>query len=137
LKAVTIPNKYLERFFEWIYYKSGKIEKSKLNFDNFKISIISSIRVFADFESFIEIFYYILESAVLLSECKNKITANCELEEKLKHAEIIIKDGDIGIPENQFETLFKITEDIVVNSTSKTRGSGLGQDSSQRASGFK
>ncbi|MFZ1289984.1 MAG: HAMP domain-containing sensor histidine kinase [Melioribacteraceae bacterium] len=145
LKSAHFTNKYLERFFEWIYYKTGKVKINIENLDlveqinkSFKVishkfstqNLIfnsdSQIIVKADSESLNKIFYYILENAVIHSGSKDKILIYCEVDEFNESVKIVVKDFGVGIPEEQMSKLFKVNEDITLNSTNGIKGTGLG-----------
>ncbi|MBK7105362.1 MAG: HAMP domain-containing histidine kinase [Ignavibacteriae bacterium] len=145
LKSAHFTNKYLERFFEWIYYKTGKVKINIENLDlkeqiNNSIKLITQklntrnpifnceqqIYVKADSESFNKILYYILENAVIHSGNSEKVLISCIIDEFNESAKIIIKDFGVGISEQQMSKLFKVNEDITLNSANRIKGTGLG-----------
>lgn len=145
IKSAQFTNKYLERFFEWIYYKNGKvkinIERLELNeLINYSINLIfkkfntqniasdlgSQIFVKGDSESIIKIIYYVLENAVLHSGSENEIIIKSQIDFFNQNVIVTIKDFGKGMSEDQIAKLFKINEDITLNSCSDTKGTGLG-----------
>ncbi|MBK8944190.1 MAG: HAMP domain-containing histidine kinase [Ignavibacteriae bacterium] len=145
IKSAHFTNKYLERFFEWIYYKTGKVKieivdlnlneqikssiqliSRKFQNNNIKFNYNSQIFVKADTESLNKTIYYILENSILHSGSNENILINCEIDELNEITNIKIKDFGIGISEEQMSKIFKVNEDITLNSANRIKGTGLG-----------
>lgn len=145
LKSANFTNKYLERFFEWIYYKTGKAKivleeinladlinnsilliNKKVAANNIIFNQNSTLLIKGDSDSLTKVLFYVLENAVIYSENHGNILINYTFDEL--YATVIIKDEGIGISEEQMQKLFKINEDITlaVRTKSKTKGTGLG-----------
>lgn len=143
IKSANFTNKYLERFFEWIYYKTGKvniileevnlidtIEQSikminqKLNFQNISFIKDSALKVKADSDSLVKILFYVIENSVIHSETSNNIEITYLVDGN--DVDIRINDKGKGIPKDQLSKMFKVNEDISLSSKSKNRGTGLG-----------
>ena len=114
-KTSKLAYKYLDRFFEWTYYKTGKI---KLNFDHNNLRELISISVEKT-----------LLSSNYTGEVKLNIDKNIEVrvdsESIVKMFHYLIENG-IGIKEEKLRKLFNITENVGVNEKHNEFGTGLG-----------
>lgn len=143
-KTSKLAHKYLDRFFEWTYYKTGKI---KLNFDHYnlrevislsvektllssnytgevKLNIDKNIKVHVDSESIAKMFHYLIENAMKFSSPNGEVEIRTEMDEKFTVVKII--DNGIGIKEEKLNKLFNIAENVGVNEKNNEFGTGLG-----------
>lgn len=143
-KTANLTYRYLERFFEWTYYKTNKI---KIDFEyinlrkviaeatksaliqndylgeiNFNIS--ADIKIFADYETIKKAFFYVIENSLKYNKGEGIITINAMYEEQIMVVEVV--DNGIGIPEDKIDKLFDITKNIAQNNEGFVSGSGLG-----------
>jgi K+-sensing histidine kinase KdpD len=135
--------RYLERFLEWIYYKTGKVQLdikennlreivttsindvlSKTNFlCDISIKIDSSISVYVDRESISKMLFYVLENALKYSQPNSIISISAiELDDQIS---LTIEDNGDGIPEEIKNKLFNISEKIPYSGKFEP-GCGLG-----------
>lgn len=142
--SANLTYKYIERFFEWMYYK---LDKVRTEFEYLNIREIVSIAVekllmkgdflgevlfeiesdtliYADKESSVKIFYYILENAMNYSKPNGKIVINSIMVNGL--VEIEVKDYGIGISEDRMKKLFDISQNMVSCETGMENMTGLG-----------
>ncbi len=143
IESANFTNKYLERFFEWIYYKTGKAQvvieeldlvevieeatnliSGKHNFPIISLNKTGSIKIKADRDSAVKAFYYILENAVLHSETKTNILINYGFDNN--NAIISITDCGKGISEEHKNNLFRVDVDITLLGRNRNKGTGLG-----------
>lgn len=143
-KTSKLAYKYLDRFFEWSYYKTGKI---KLNFDHnnlrelisisvektllssnytgeVKLNIDKNIEVRVDSESIVKMFHYLIENAMKFSSPNGEVEIKTDVNENFVIIKII--DNGIGIKEEKLRKLFNITENVGVNEKHNEFGTGLG-----------
>ncbi len=143
-RTANLTYRYLERFFEWTYYKTNKIKfefeylnlreliaeatKSVLSdydyLGEINFNIPSEFKVFADFTSIKKSFYYVLENS--LKYCKEDSLININAKNEQNFIVIEIIDNGIGISEKRIENLFDITKNIAQNNEGPRNGSGLG-----------
>lgn len=139
-KTADFTYKYMDRFFEWMYYKTGKIEykhevievrkvitsavKKVLNKTDHNFEIIfemeDDLAAYADFRTVKKLFYYIIENAVEYSKPNGKINIKAIIDYDFVKIEII--DNGIGIDANKLNQLFDITK----ISPNNENGTGLG-----------
>lgn len=143
-KSANFTYQYIEKFFQWIYYKTGKmklefepikihtaIEKiaNKLNNNyNSKISIINNVTenltVYADFDSFEKIINNLIDNAIKFTNSTPEITITAKTHNN--KIEISIKDKGIGISEEDIVKLFNIAIDPSGIGGNGNKGVGLG-----------
>ena len=143
-KTANLTYRYLERFFEWMYYKTDKLKpifeelnlrnviglaiKRSLNENNFlgeiRFNIESDIEIIADSESIVKVFYYILENSIKYNYVDGLIIMNAKKHKEFISIEII--DHGIGMTEEKLNNLFDITVNIANNSTGFENGTGMG-----------
>jgi signal transduction histidine kinase len=81
-------------------------------------------RIYADEDSSIKMFYYIVENAMNYSEINRKILI---IEHTLSNrVEIEIKDEGFGIPDQQLDKLFDKSENIILSKNGMSGNSGWG-----------
>ncbi len=142
-KSADFTYQYIEKFFEWIYYKTGKIKLEFLSInvnetvekiinkieiinDNHPINvkIDKSLTVYADPDSFEKVLYNLIDNAIKFS------AANSQIEifaiEKNSQIEISIVDNGIGIAQEDLNKLFNISIDPKIIGNSNNKGIGLG-----------
>ncbi len=141
-KSANYTYRYIEKFFEWIYYKTGKIKlefqainvnrtinkivetftsNSKIIIEN---NIDKNLTVYADLYSFEKIFYNLIENGIKFSEPNTKIELfGRKLNNKI---EISVKDNGTGISKNDIKNLFDISIDPTLIGSNKNKGTGLG-----------
>ncbi|MCW8849655.1 MAG: HAMP domain-containing histidine kinase [Melioribacteraceae bacterium] len=143
-RTANLTYRYLERFFEWTYFKTNKIKlefeylnlrkliaeatKSALSDNDYlgeiNFNIPADFRVFADYGSMKKCFFYLLENSLKYSKDEGQITINAKNENGYSIIEII--DNGIGISKKRIENLFDITKNIAQNNEGPKNGSGLG-----------
>ncbi len=135
--------KYLERFLEWIYLKTGKvvldIKKNNLseiishsintvlssvdNVSNINICIDEKLYANVDFDSVSKMLVYILENSVKYSQPNADIFITAyETEEQIS---VVIEDHGIGISDEVMKKLFDISARLSAANSSET-STGLG-----------
>jgi K+-sensing histidine kinase KdpD len=143
-KTAKHTYKYIERFFEWLYYKTDKIKT------NFKVinlrevvtrsieslllnseylgeiyfSIDPSIQIYCDSDSISKAFYYIIENSLNYSAPNGRISINAGIKENF--VEIKIEDNGSGISEETMNKLFDVSKNIVPSPNGGENGTGLG-----------
>lgn len=95
---------------------------------NKKIELINSVEedynITADIHSMETIFRNLINNAIKFSHRNSKISINVSSDEQFDIVEI--RDEGIGIPQEQFNKLFKIDKNNTTKGTEKETGSGLG-----------
>lgn len=143
-KSAKFTYQYIEKFFEWIYYKTGKIKlefqsinvketvKTIIgNLENQKnlkipisVQIDDAITVYADPDSFEKIIYNLIDNAIKFTTSNPKIVISArEYDTKIQ---ISIQDNGIGIAPEDISKLFNISIDPVTIGNSNNKGIGLG-----------
>ena len=140
-KSANFTYNYVEKFFEWIYYKTGKIklefqpiklkkvvEKIIDKFENGKISIECNINdnltVYADLDSLEKILYNLVDNAIKFTNSTPEIIITAKsVNNKIK---ISIQDNGIGISQEDINKLFNIAIDPKNIGQSSNKGVGLG-----------
>jgi K+-sensing histidine kinase KdpD len=143
-KSANFTYQYIEKFFEWIYYKTGKIklefqpirvketiEKIIKRFEsdnNYKFSIETivdkNLTVYADLDSLEKILYNLIDNAIKFTTSSPKIIISAKtLNDKI---EISIQDNGIGISSEDIKKLFNIAIDPINIGKHNKKGIGLG-----------
>ncbi len=143
-KAAKLSYKYNERFFEWLYFKSSKIN---LNFQNLNLSKIITetvdslpgnlkekckinlnvdrkIFIFADEHTIQKTFYYLIENAIKYSNFNQKVIVKALQTSENITIEII--DEGIGISEKDIGILFDYSQNSNIIYPLQDKGTGLG-----------
>lgn len=143
-RTANLTYRYLDRFFEWTYYKTNKI---KLEFDYLNLrklvadatklalsdydylgeinfNIPADFEIFADYASVKKSFFYILENSLKYGKSEGLITINAKNEGS--HTVIEIIDDGTGISDKIIGNLFNITKNIAQNNEGPKNGTGLG-----------
>lgn len=143
-KTAEYTYKYFDRFFEWMYYKTGKytLNNSQLNVrevitnsvkkvlkeTNFlgeiKFNIDAELEIYSDAASLIKAIYYILENAATYSPKNGIIEIIAKGNDDF--LEISIKDSGSGISTEKLNKLFDVSKNLVPNSEGKENSTGLG-----------
>ncbi|MCP5060957.1 MAG: HAMP domain-containing histidine kinase [Ignavibacteriae bacterium] len=144
-KSADSTYNYVEKFFEWIYYKSGKI---KLNFVNINLSecifdvlnqfnkrykenievnaeVDPNIVIHADEDSIKKVLFNILENAIKFSDKDPTIQISTEKIEEKGKVKVEITDNGIGINKVDLAKIFNITEDPSLIGQSENKGAGI------------
>lgn len=136
--------KYLDRFFEWIYYKTDKYKANfqrlvlrnliakatenvlqktndlgEINFD-----IDPSIKVYADSQSILKMFYYLIENSLQYSAKDVRISILAS--NFGDFVEVKITDNGIGISEKRMTKLFDISKNIASEQKFIKNSTGMG-----------
>lgn len=142
-KNADVTYQYINKFFEWINYKTGriKLEPEFLNLKDivedtiksislkkgnkhpFNINIDDSLKVLADENSVKKIFYYLIENAVQFSEESERIFVNAKKENSIVVVEII--DAGIGMSDDLINVLFDKTKNLKLFQNKVHNGTGL------------
>ena len=144
-KSADSTYNYVEKFFEWIYYKSGKIQ---LNFVDINLSecivdvlntinkrykekieinveVDKNIVIHADENSIKKILFNILENAIKFSNSDPTIKIFVEKIEEKGKVKVEISDNGIGINKVDLAKIFNITEDPSLIGTNENKGAGI------------
>lgn len=143
-KTANYTYRYFERFFEWMYYKTGKyivnhtavnlretVAKSVnqiLQDTNFlgeiKFNIDANIEILADETSAVKALFYILENASTYSPKNGIIEVSAS--DNSDFIEIIVKDQGCGISNSKLNELFDVSVNLVPNNEGNENATGLG-----------
>lgn len=142
-KTAELSFRYIERFFEWLYYKTGKIEiepnevslKSIIaesieellltnNYNGeFKLILDEPGEIYCDKNSMRKAIFYIIENSLKYSQ------PNCEIEITSKNqagvTKIEFKDNGKGISKTTIAKIFKLNANLFSENNSDA-GTGLG-----------
>ncbi|MEE9430574.1 MAG: HAMP domain-containing sensor histidine kinase [Melioribacteraceae bacterium] len=142
-KSAQSTFNYTEKFFEWIYYRTGKIdftfsdlnlrscventllkiEKKYPEEKSISVNVDEFIEVRADEDSLEKILFNLVENAILFSKPNPVISIKAEKNnDKIK---IIISDNGIGIKEEDLTKIFDLAKDPSTIGESSYNGSGI------------
>jgi len=144
-KSADSTYNYVEKFFEWIYYKSGKIKLSfvEINLRKCLVDVIEdmnqnsnknirinleideSIAIRADKNSIRKVFFNIVENAIKFSTKDPKIQISAEIIQGKDKVKIEISDNGIGINKVDLAKIFNITEDPSLIGPNENKGAGI------------
>lgn len=142
-KNTDITYQYINKFFEWLNYKTGRIKLepeflnlrgiiedtiknisfNRKNKHPFKLNIDNSLEVLADESSIKKIFYYLIENAILFSKDSERIFVNAKKENSFVVVEII--DSGIGMSDDLLDVLFDKTKNLKLFQNNLHNGTGL------------
>ena len=141
--TANLTYRYLERFLEWIYYRTGNVSleikdnnlleiittslKDVLSSTNYstdlQLNISKELYAYIDEDTISKMLYYVLENALKYSQPNSVINIGAQVKEG--YINLIIEDNGIGIPEEIMNKLFNIAEKLSFQNNFEA-GSGLG-----------